>query len=76
MVNSSTSNLIVDLKAGAAKQKIGQVSLRGGFDPLGFKVWGFHLFPLLFFEFLSPLSTFSCAYRAVAIYMCSFVVYQ
>lgn len=46
MVNFSTSNLVVDVKAGAAETKNAPVSLWGGFDSLGFKVWGLRLFPL------------------------------
>lgn len=63
MVNFSNSDLNVDVKAGAAKTKYGPVPLWGGFDPLGFKVWSLSHFPLLFFKFLSLLSTFYCASR-------------
>lgn len=63
MVNFSTSNVIVDVKAGAAKTENGSVSLWGGFDPLGFKVWRLCLFLLLCLEFLSLLPTFYCASR-------------
>jgi hypothetical protein len=43
MVNFSTSK--GSGCAGTAKTKDGLLSLWGGFDPLGFKVWGLHLFP-------------------------------